>query len=152
MARRCTPHPTGCSGPLFWKEVLKTRVVRLVNAGCPYPYLFHRASGELRELRVTAYPLGVRPETVYPVIEVGLGPGDRLVFCSDGIMEAVNEAGGLFGFGRTAAALQAGCRQGLSAAALLAHLLEEVRGFTQGAPSRDDQTVVVLHVEERGSA
>ncbi|MBI2505707.1 MAG: SpoIIE family protein phosphatase, partial [Candidatus Latescibacteria bacterium] len=57
------------------------------NAGCPYPYHDRAAAGEVVELQLDAYPLGVRPDTAYKVIEVQLEPGDRVVFCSDGIID-----------------------------------------------------------------
>ena len=127
---------------------LSSHTARLANGGCPYPYHFRSATGDVAELQVEAYPLGVQPNTQFPVIDVQLAPGDRLVFCSDGIIEADNAAEELFGFERTAAAIQEGCRQSLSAIALLELIFAEVKKFTGDAPQGDDQTVVVLEVRE----
>jgi serine phosphatase RsbU (regulator of sigma subunit) len=70
-----------------------------------------------------------------------------VVFCSDGISEAENEAGELFGYGRTAAAVREGCRAGLSPADLLERLIQEVRNFSGSVSQGDDVTCVVLQIE-----
>ena len=127
---------------------LSTRKLRLANAGCPYPYHFQAASGQVSELKMDAYPLGVRQDTAYRVLEVELAPGDRVVFCSDGIIEAANGAEEQFGYERTAEVIRQGCQEELSAEALLGRIMAEVKAFSQGAPQGDDQTVVVLRVED----
>ncbi|MBT7912798.1 SpoIIE family protein phosphatase [Candidatus Bathyarchaeota archaeon] len=124
-----------------------TRILRFSNGGCPYPYHYIAASGDIVELQVDAYPLGVRAETDYPVIEAQLSLGDRIVFCSDGIIEAENSQGEIFGFERTAETIQNGCKKDLTAPQLLDHLINEVKTFTGETPQGDDQTVVILAVE-----
>ena len=122
------------------------RRFRLSNGGCPYPYHFRASTSEITELQVDAYPLGVRIETTYPVIETQLGPGDRIVFCSDGIIEAENSERELFGFERTAETIRNGCQKDLTAPQLLDYLINEVKTFSGDTPQGDDQTVVVLAV------
>jgi serine phosphatase RsbU (regulator of sigma subunit)/ligand-binding sensor domain-containing protein len=124
-----------------------TKKFRLSNCGCPYPYHFKASSGDISELQVDAYPLGVRPEAAYPVIETQLKPGDRIVFCSDGIIEAENSEEEMFGFERTAGTIKKGCQDDLSAPQLLDYLISAVKSFTGDTPQGDDQTVVVLAVE-----
>ena len=124
-----------------------SKIFRLSNGGCPYPYHYKGANGEVNELQVDAYPLGVRTETDYPVIEVQLETGDRIVFCSDGIIEAENSEEEMFGFERTTETIRSGCNSDLSAPQLLDYLISEVKAFTGDAPQGDDQTVVVLQVE-----
>ena len=126
----------------------ETKKFRLSNGGCPYPYHFTAANGEVSELQVDAYPLGVRAETDYPAIETQLETGDRIVFCSAGIIEAENAGGEIFGFERTALKIKEACSQDLSAPQLLDYLINEVKTFTGDTPQGDDQTVVVLAVEE----
>jgi serine phosphatase RsbU (regulator of sigma subunit)/ligand-binding sensor domain-containing protein len=120
---------------------------RLSNGGCPYPYHYKASSNDISELQVDAYPLGVRAETDYPVIETQLEDGDRIVFCSDGIIEAENSFGEIFGFERTAETIRNGCKKDLTAPQLLDHLINEVKTFSGDTPQGDDQTVVVLQVE-----
>ena len=125
---------------------LASLTLRLSNSGCPYPFHFRAATEEVEELQVDAYPLGVRADSRYPVVEVQLEQGDRIVFCSDGIVEAGNEAEELFGFERTVEAIRRGGVQGLSGAALIEQILEEVKGFSVGVSQEDDQTIVTVGV------
>ena len=124
-----------------------SRNFRLSNGACPYPYHYKAVSGEITELQVTAFPLGARAESTYSVIETQLESGDRIVFCSDGIIEAANASGEMFGFEQTAETIQKSCKQDLSAPQLLDYLINEVKTFTGEASQEDDQTVVVLAVE-----
>ena len=125
-----------------------TRCFRLANGGCPYAYHYRALACGVTELQVNAYPLGVRVDTIYPVIEVQLEPSDRIVFCSDGIIEAENGEEEFFGFERTAETIRRGCRENLSTKDLLERIIEEVKSFTGDMPQGDDQTVVVLGVKE----
>lgn len=71
-------------------------VVELANAGHLPPYL----NGA--EMHIEgALPLGIIAGVTYPMISFRLGPGDSLVLMSDGIAEAQNAHGQLFGFDRT---------------------------------------------------
>ena len=124
-----------------------TRTFRLSNGGCPFPYHYRASTGEVGELKVVAFPLGVRPDTAYSAIDVSLAPGDRVVFCSDGIVEATNPAKEMFGFEQTADTIRQGCQEGLSAEALVERVIGQVQAFTGEAPQGDDMTVVVLQVE-----
>ena len=125
---------------------LGSRVLRLSNCGLPYPLHYRAATREVGELQIEAFPLGIRPRSTYEAIEVALAPGDRVVFYSDGLVEAANEAGEFFGFARIAAAIGAGCAEGLSAQNLLQRVFGEVRAFSGAVAQDDDQTLVVLHV------
>ena len=126
---------------------LSDRTVRLSNSGCPYPYHYRAATGHAVELQMDAYPLGIRPDTDYPVVERQLQRGDRLVFCSDGIVEAMNGAGEPFGYDRTVEAIQRAGQEGLSASATIDRILKEVKTFRGDAPQSDDITCVVVRVE-----
>ncbi len=124
------------------------RTLRLTNNACPYPYPFRAASGEVVELKLGGYPLGIRPDVDCQVLEVQLHPGDRLVFCSDGIVEAGNEDGEMFGDERTLESVRKGCEEDLSAQALLEQIIGDVKSFTGSTPQGDDQTIVVVRVGE----
>ena len=124
-----------------------TRSLQLTNGGCPYPYHYKAAGQEVAELQMDAYPLGIRPETEYQVIETQLNPGDCVVFCSDGIIEAGNAQEEIFGFERTSEAIRQGCREGQSAEELIDRLISAVKVFTGDTPQGDDMTVVVLKVD-----
>jgi len=69
--------------------------VTLVNAGHLPPYL----NGEPVKME-GALPLGMLPDSVFSTTNFQLAPADRLVLLSDGIPEAMNPGGQLYGFER----------------------------------------------------
>jgi sigma-B regulation protein RsbU (phosphoserine phosphatase) len=68
----------------------------LANAGHLAPY----RNGEEVQLE-SGLPLGIVPEVTYAESYMRLAPGDRLTFLTDGVAEARNHRGELFGFDRT---------------------------------------------------
>jgi len=70
----------------------------LANAGHLAPY----RNGEEIELE-SGLPLGIAPGVTYCESTICLAPNDQLTFLSDGVIEARNPQGELFGFDRTAA-------------------------------------------------
>jgi phosphoserine phosphatase RsbU/P len=70
----------------------------LANAGNPAPY----RNGQ--EMAVDpGLPLGLIPDASYTETRCQLAPNDRLTFVSDGVLEATNAQGELYGFARTEA-------------------------------------------------
>ena len=126
---------------------ISTRTLCLSNGGCPFPFHFRAETGTVEELQVIAYPLGVQPNTEYEVLETQLQSGDRVVFCSDGIIEAENASGEQFGFGRTPEVIRQACEDNLSAEATIDRIFEAVNTFKGDAHQGDDMTCVVLRVE-----
>ena len=125
---------------------LKDGTLRLCNGGCPYPYHFRAATGELVELELDAYPLGVEAGSTYEAAEVRLEPGDRVIFCSDGIVEADDGNENQLGFKRTAEVIREACADGLSAEGTIDRILEVVAEFRGDADQSDDMTCVVVRV------
>ena len=123
------------------------RRFRLTNAACPYPFHFLAATGEVKEMQVDAYPLGVREGTIYTSIETELEPGDRIIFCSDGIVEAENPAGDQFGYDQTEETIRKGCAEELSPEQLIDRIFSTVEEFADSTPQGDDRTVVVLKID-----
>ena len=66
------------------------------NAGHDLPYV--RRSGDADELMARGMPLGLMPGMGYEEKEIILGAGDRALFYSDGVVEAHNPEGEMFGF------------------------------------------------------
>ena len=126
---------------------LAGRSLRLANAACPYPYHYCAATGEVVELQVDALPLGARAKTVYTPVEVSLEPGDYVVLCSNGIIEAANKETQMFGFEQTAEVIGQGCQEELSAEALIDRLIGAVQTFAGDERPSDDMTCVVMKVE-----
>ncbi|MBX3444054.1 MAG: PP2C family protein-serine/threonine phosphatase [Planctomyces sp.] len=86
-------------------------------------------------------PLGVDADSRYPDTTIHIQPGDRIVFYTDGITEAMNPLGEMFGVERVDEVLKNSCR--LDAATIRDQLLRRLEEFTTGLPALDDRTVVV---------
>jgi sigma-B regulation protein RsbU (phosphoserine phosphatase) len=85
--------------------------------------------------------MGIDADSVYLDLTITLSPGDRIVFYTDGISEAVNPTGEMFGVSRIDAALSEA--SDLDAATIRDRLLSRLGEFTAGTPALDDQTLVV---------
>ena len=73
-------------------------VLRYANAGHNLPCV-RTATGAV-ELRATGMPLGLMPEMTYDEKEAVLEPGESLLLYSDGLVEAHDPGGDMFGFPR----------------------------------------------------
>ncbi len=79
-------------------QITTDGAMTLANAGNPAPY----RNGE--EMAVEAgVPLGILAGNDYAETRYQIAPGDRLTFVSDGVLEATNAKGELYGFARTQA-------------------------------------------------
>src|SRR5215216_611700 len=72
--------------------------LRYANAGHDLPYLHY--NGEAEELRARGMPLGLMPAMSYEEKEMVLGAGDSALFYSDGLVEAHDPKGEMFGLPR----------------------------------------------------
>jgi sigma-B regulation protein RsbU (phosphoserine phosphatase) len=102
----------------------------IANAGHLHPYR------DGRELELAAdLPLGVIPNIEYAQATFQLSVGDRLIFLSDGVVEAANQHGELFGFERTQQVSNESAR----------YIAQTAKRFGQN----DDITVVSLYFAAR---
>src|SRR5215207_6626693 len=69
------------------------------NAGHDLPYL-RRVGGDAEELRARGMPLGLMPGMGYEENEIALDAGEAALFYSDGLVEAHDSRGEMFGFPR----------------------------------------------------
>jgi steroid delta-isomerase-like uncharacterized protein len=76
----------------------KSNSLSYANAGHNLPYL-HR-NGEAEELRARGMPLGLMPGMSYEENEIELDAGEAALFYSDGLVEAHDPHGEMFGFPR----------------------------------------------------
>lgn len=125
--------PTGCR-------------MSFANAGHNYPVLV-RANGERRYLDRGGLIIGIMEDIAMEEDTVALQDGDVIVFYTDGISEATNAGGELFGDDRVAD-LAAGAPREMSARDLSQQVLAEVETFLGGVEAQDDRTLVVLRVRE----
>src|SRR5215208_1902501 len=75
----------------------KSGSLRFANAGHDLPYL-RRRNGEAEELRARGMPLGLMPGMRYEEKEIVLDDGEGVFFYSDGLVEAHDPKGEMFGF------------------------------------------------------
>jgi serine phosphatase RsbU (regulator of sigma subunit) len=109
------------------------------NAGHDLPYLWH--SGECEELTARGMPLGLMPQMSYEENEIVLDAGEAALFYSDGLVEAHDPKGEMFGFPRLRALIAEHGEEG----SLVDFLLEELHSFTgEGWEQEDDITLVTL--------
>lgn len=121
----------------------RTRVLRYANAGHPHPLRWEAATGTVRPLAASGFLLGVIPDEVYAEKQVTLAPGDAVCFFTDGLIEARNEIGELYGEERVMDCLGTAAAGGED---VLAHVLACQRRFSSGVPLTDDVTVAVCRL------
>jgi predicted ester cyclase len=117
----------------------KSGSLRYANAGHDLPYL-HR-NGEAEELRARGMPLGLMPGMSYEEKETLLEAGNSALFYSDGLVEAHDPKGEMFGFPR----LRTLVAEHAKREPLVDFLMDELRSFTgDGWEQEDDITLVTL--------
>jgi sigma-B regulation protein RsbU (phosphoserine phosphatase) len=113
-------------------------------AGHNPPRLKRCQDGTLASLdEARGLPLGIYAQESYEDVLRKLHPGDQIVLYTDGITEAHNPAGEMFGTERLDEVLE-GCVH--QASALLEAVLRAVEQFTAGHPADDDRTLLVARI------
>ncbi|MBI3448397.1 MAG: SpoIIE family protein phosphatase [Acidobacteria bacterium] len=119
----------------------ETGVMRYVNAGHNPPYVV-RASGQVDSLKATGVVLGIFENAKFEEREVTLQPGDLLAMFSDGVPEAQNTDGEMYGEERLIAVLTKNRDQ--RSAGVETSIFEELLAFAGEAPQYDDSTLVIV--------
>jgi sigma-B regulation protein RsbU (phosphoserine phosphatase) len=122
-----------------------TDEITVVSAGHP-PALHYQASEDaVYELGTPATPLGTRLESRLREDRGTFGPGDVLLFYSDGLLEAMNARGDHFGSQRIIDALRLSAT-GHSAAEIRSAVINAVNRFKGDIELEDDLTLVVAKI------
>jgi serine phosphatase RsbU (regulator of sigma subunit) len=117
------------------------------NAGHNPPYLFS-GGGSMDELRKTGIPLGVFESSSWEVDRVQCSPGSILIFYTDGITEAQDKKGNVFGVpGLISVVHTAISAPGWSVQNIQNAILGSVAEFSRGLPQLDDITLVIMACE-----
>ncbi|HTU20141.1 MAG TPA: PP2C family protein-serine/threonine phosphatase [Gemmataceae bacterium] len=120
------------------------RELAYASAGHNPPRLKRCVDGTLDLLNgATALPLGIAPNQTYREQTYRLVPGDELVLYTDGITEAHNDKGEMFGLARLDKVLE-NCAIG--APDLLESVLAALTEFTGSEPIHDDRTMLVAKI------
>jgi serine phosphatase RsbU (regulator of sigma subunit) len=124
----------------------KEKTLTLSNAGQIQPILCSptKPKPEYVDSEGDRFPLGIVTDCHYQETRVSLKQGDILVFSTDGIVEAANDKGELYGFERFLASIEEG--RGLGPADLLEKLISDVMLYVGKVEQHDDLTAVVVRV------
>jgi serine phosphatase RsbU (regulator of sigma subunit)/predicted ester cyclase len=118
------------------------------NAGHDLPYL-HRSNGNAEELKARGMPLGLMPGMGYEEKEIELDVGEGVFFYSDGLVEAHDPNGEMFGFPRLKALIAEYAEEG----SIGNFLMEELHSFVgDGWEQEDDITLLTLERHKRTGA
>jgi sigma-B regulation protein RsbU (phosphoserine phosphatase) len=122
------------------------RTLQVANSGLPRPIYVHDGKTEIIE--ATGLPLGLFDEAEYEELTFKAKAGDMFVFFSDGILDARNRAGDMFG--RTGVERVIASCPDQSPDCVVTSLFKAVEEHAAGEDIFDDQTVVAIKV--KGSA
>jgi serine phosphatase RsbU (regulator of sigma subunit) len=113
-----------------------------ISAGHNPTYLFRVSTGKIEKLISDAFFLGMFESACYEPQTLQLDKGDILVVYSDGLTDAQNQQGEMFGEARLLNIIRQAAPAG--GRALDQMLLKTVEEFTHGTPQADDITFVVV--------
>jgi serine phosphatase RsbU (regulator of sigma subunit) len=115
---------------------------QFISAGHNIAYLFRSATGEIEQLIPDAYFLGMFDFATYQSRKLHLHLGDILVVYSDGLTDAENPHGEMFGEKRLLDIIRREAPSG--SLAVERRFLRAIEDFTEGTPQTDDITFVVV--------
>src|SRR5690242_4314922 len=124
----------------------ENRTLQVSNSGLPRPVFCHK--GKVQLIEATGLPLGLFDDAEYDEFTFQAEPDDVFVFFSDGILDATNKAGDLFGRTRLEKIINE-C-YGNSAESIVKSVFKAAAEHAKGVETFDDQTVVAIKV--KGSA
>jgi sigma-B regulation protein RsbU (phosphoserine phosphatase) len=125
-----------------------TRRLTYTNAGHNPPLVIRKTvngHNPIEWLHPTGAAIGLIEQSHFDVGTIDLRPGDMVVFYTDGVTDARNEAGQYFGTQLLTEAVQAAAD--LSARDVLRELRQRLQTFTNGRALEDDTTLVVIKVQ-----
>lgn len=131
-----------------WND--EERTLQVANAGAVPPIFCRR--GEVTTLSAEGFPLGMFPSARseygpgahYEEFSIVTQPGDAFVFVSDGITDAENKEGEMYGADRLTTVL-CGSRH-MPASQIAESIFADVAKFQAGKDRFDDETILVLRV------
>jgi sigma-B regulation protein RsbU (phosphoserine phosphatase) len=124
----------------LWND--KSRTLQVANSGAVQP-IYCRAD-QSTTVRAEGFPLGLFPDVTYDELTVTTEPGDAVIFVSDGILDAENAQGEMYGQERLAILL---CSHREHPSLEIADaILADVSRFQGDQDRFDDETIIVLKV------
>jgi sigma-B regulation protein RsbU (phosphoserine phosphatase) len=121
-----------------------SRQLAFCNAGHVAPYVISAGQGVVPLTGSRGKPVGIRTSLRYQTGTAKLAPGDGLFLFTDGITEAMDPEGTLYGEERLELALRE--LAGQPARAVVDGVLAAVRAFAGAAPQADDIAALALRL------
>jgi len=119
------------------------RTLRIANSGLPRP--IYCRNGKVEHIDAMGLPMGLFEHADYDEVTYNASPGDVFVFFSDGILDAQNSAGEMFGRTRLERVVAQNC--GKSTRELVDAIFRASSKHADGEEPFDDRTVVALKVK-----
>ncbi len=117
------------------------RTLTYINAGHNQPIL-RRKSGVIERMEAGGLPLGIKADAEYETGTTTLDAGDWLVVFTDGVVEAINDAGVEYGEEPLISILSGGVE--LPPAKMLSRIMVNLDSFVGTTPQQDDITCLVI--------
>ena len=115
--------------------------INYANGGQPYPIL--KRGSDIIEIENSDLPLGSMKKVVYESSTIELNSGDTLIFHTDGLIEALNTEGEMYGTERFKQSVSQ-MPENFRAEEIIQHIVDDVHKFVGDAEQYDDLTIVVI--------
>lgn len=115
---------------------------RYSNAGHYPPLIFRSANCTFEKEDVTGIALGVIRDANYLENIILISPGDIIALYTDGVTEAMNNNGEMYGEERLLDVISSHCQE--NAKDIVDQVLENIKSFTEKKEQQDDLTLVIL--------
>jgi len=119
--------------------------LKLINAGMPPIFLFHKKSNVVEELNEHVMPIGAMNHSRYTITSRSLEIGDVLLMLTDGMPELHNDKHEMYGYDRIKDLL--GKVNGYNSEEIIMQLREEASAWINDQDPDDDVTFVVIKVK-----
>ena len=120
----------------------ETKKITYSNAGHFPPIVFNNTSKEFRSMDAGGAAIGIVEDIVYAEETIDFGDGDILVMYTDGVTEAFDAGGDMYGFDRMVEVVKNNSDK--SAEKIIDSIYDSVNNFAENVPQHDDLTIVVV--------
>ncbi len=128
---------------LFYGIVdLEKSILYYSNAGHNLQYIYRTSQNELIPLKSKGIPLGINKKENYDLVEIKLESQDIVICLTDGIVDAINTMGEVFGLERVKKILKN--YAATNAHTIVNSIFREIEEWSKNAPQWDDMTIVVV--------
>jgi sigma-B regulation protein RsbU (phosphoserine phosphatase) len=124
---------------------MEKKVMSYAGAGHPPLLLWRMSTGSASEVLENGLPLCISTEGLFTAVEIPVGPGDKAVLCTDGVLETKNPPGQEFGLDLFKGFLES--NHDLGAETFADTFLRELADWSekpQGCGKEDDVTLLVI--------